>query len=85
MKTVLFALIVTTSGCASSFNQDFQMSGSAEGIRAYNDGLYGIAKTAKESPDAHSEYAAQRVIQEQQITTRTMKRNWIAELFNGNK
>ncbi len=59
------------------------MSGSTEGIRAFNDGLYNIAKTAKEAPDAHSEYAAYRNSQEAQITTRAMKPNWLSSLFGG--
>lgn len=71
------------TGCAgmATMNQDFVMAGNAEGIRAYNDGIIGAAKTAKESADADSKYFAVRTQQEAEITKREMQPNFLEGLF----
>jgi hypothetical protein len=84
MKKVLASILVavTCSGCFAATTNDFTMTGSAEGIRAFNDGQYSIAKTAKESPDSNSQYAAFRNNQE---TVLANKKGFLEGLFGGSK
>lgn len=88
MKKVLVTLAIasTFTGCgvinkATLSSQDFTMTGSAEGIRAYNDGVIGMARTAKESPDKASEYMAARGFQEKEITKRETSPGFLGQLF----
>lgn len=69
---VLIAACVALSGCGSMnyAGDHFAMSGSPEGIRAYNDGLIGALKTAKEKPDAHNQYFETRKAYENNVTQR---------------
>jgi hypothetical protein len=63
----MFGLIALTA-CTSTMH-DVSLTGSVEGIRAYNDGLIGLAKTAVE-PKGKSLYLNNRRQQESEITTR---------------
>ena len=49
IKLILLGVLAAMfSGCsgATSINQDLSIVGTAEGIRAYNDGIIGIARTS---------------------------------------
>lgn len=70
MKKVILLGCFFLTACASSMNQDFMMSGNEAGIRAFNDGISGIARTSKESADQSSEYFAHRGKEEIQATER---------------
>lgn len=69
---LLSALGIALSACTmeGSINKDFAMSGSAEGLRAFNDGLVGIARTAKEPEDKDNQYLGYRKEQESELTKR---------------
>lgn len=73
------------SGCAGSMNQDLTITGSAEGIRAFNDGLAGIIKTGKEKPEANSEYFQHRKNEEQALTQRANITSFWGKLTGGSK
>ena len=83
--TLAIVSVVSCTGCfrASLSSQDFNLSGSAEGIRAYNDGVIGMARTAKESPERPSEYMAARGTQEKEITKRETSPSFLSQLFAG--
>ena len=97
MKNVstIIALVAVgvMSGCSwgvggqgvSSVNQDFVMAGSATGIRAFNDGLIGLAKTSKESNDAPNQYLQYRDRQEKEVTTRETNCKWCGGFFGSGK
>lgn len=74
MKKIISSCLVVAvlTGCSgvATMNQDFTMTGSEAGIRAFADTLNGVMKTAKESPEAHSEYFAARNFQEVEKTRR---------------
>lgn len=86
-KIIGFISIIVCTGCSgtSVMNQDFTMTGSVEGIRAFNDGISGIARTAKEHPEQPSEYMATRIKQEAEITKRALKPSVLDGLFVASK
>lgn len=86
-KKTLIVVMMFLTGCSgmSTMNQDFVMAGSPEGIRAYNDGIIGTAKTAKESPDADSKYFAHRGQEEAENTARVKQVSFWGKLAGGNK
>jgi hypothetical protein len=73
---------ITCTGCGFSGSthghtygsQEFVYGGTAEGIRAFNDGLIGMAKTAKESDDVDNQYIGYRAMQEKEVTQRELRR-----------
>lgn len=91
MKTktlLLVTSLATLVGCAgtTSMNQDFTMSGTAEGLKAYGDFINGTLRTAKEDPKDHNEYMDMRKVHEREVTAREAIRNkapkgFIQQLF----
>lgn len=79
------ALALVITGCASTSHvgEHFTMSGTPEGIRAFNDGLIGALKTSKEEPRAKNQYMAMRRDYEQNVTARELHRpkGFIQKLF----
>ncbi len=71
-KTAIILLVSTLTGCSgiATMNQDFMMTGSAEGIKQFYTGLNGTIKEGKQSADAPSEYLAFRSNEEREITKR---------------
>lgn len=86
-KILVVGLMIVLSGCSgmSTMNQDFVMAGTPEGIRAYNDGIIGTAKTAKESPDADNKYFAHRGQEEAENTARVKQVSFWGKLAGGSK
>lgn len=74
-------IVAWLTGCSASMNQDFTMTGNAAGIRAFNDGLVGIARTAKEPVNKKNEYLGYREKQEGEITTRDTAPGLLGGLF----
>lgn len=62
------AALAVLTGCTGTMH-DVTLTGSVEGIRAYNDGLIGMAKTMVE-PKGRSIYMSTRKDQEAQETAR---------------
>ena len=81
---ILVPAIGLLTGCAgiASMNHDFVMGGSEAGIRAYNDGVIGNARTAKEAFDKENEYLQYRKNQEIEVTIRDTKPGFFSGLFS---
>ena len=85
---VLFVAYVTVasvvlSGCSATANmgEHAQVSGSPDALRAMFDGLNGMAKTAKESPDAENQYFVARDKYESNVTVRGAQKGFFQKLF----
>lgn len=89
MKVKLgFVALVTVgaiSGCGLTAHtgEHFEMAGTPEGIRAFSDTLVGSMKTAKESPNAPSQYFRHRNSYEREVTARELHRpkSFLQKLF----
>lgn len=71
-KILVVTLLATLVGCTgtTTMNQDFTMSGSADGLKAYGDFVNGSLRTAKEDPKDTNEYLAMRKTSEREVTKR---------------
>ncbi len=88
IKLILLGVLAAMfSGCsgATSINQDLSIVGTAEGIRAYNDGIIGIARTSKELPEADSKYFAHRQQEDSQVTNRVKAVSFWGKLVGGDQ
>lgn len=82
---LLAMLGISLSACSGhmSINEDYSESGSEVGIRAHNDGLVGIARTAKEDPEKENEYLGFRRTQENEVTQRVNRsKSFLQKMFS---
>lgn len=90
MTKVIIALIGVTAltGCGLAFGgatgDGFTMSGTAEGVRAYFDGMNGIVTNTKTTdPEGNSAHWQMRAVQEQEQTKRKCSNcGFLGKLFS---
>lgn len=87
LATVLLALSVTA--CGSIVGQSpseygyISLSADAEGMRAFGDSLNALVTNGKASPDKETDAWHSRKLQEQEVTKRHMKPDFLSGLFGG--
>jgi hypothetical protein len=89
MKTLKLSGLIATAlliqGCSASLDQDFHLSGNAEGIKRFNDGLIAVINSTKASPDTPSEYFAHRGKEEREATERLKTTSFWNKISGGAK
>lgn len=91
MKRVLFAGLLTCSGCFARVEPPFNdngsvtLSGDAKGVRALLDGMNGMITNGKASPDQDTAHWIHRKAEDQEDTKRAYAPGFIGKLFGGSK
>ena len=88
MKTLtVIALALSVTACGSIVGQSpseygyISVSADAEGMRAFGDSLNALVTNGKASPDKETDAWHTRKMQEQEVTKRRMKPDFLSGLF----
>ena len=85
-RLIVIVGLIALSGCSFGgvSGDGFQMSGSAEGVRAYFDGMNGVITNTKTSdPEGRSAHWEMRAVQEQEATKRKCSNcGFLGKLFS---